>query len=98
MAIATTNPTTGEVVKSFEPLTSAQIEQKLQLAAFAFRSHRRTSFADRAAQMIRAAEVFEKKKRRGRPSDDARNGQASEGGGGRSAEVRNRLPLLCGKR
>src|SRR4030081_1521557 len=62
MAIATTNPTTGEVVKSFEPLTSAQIEQKLQLAASAFRSHRRTSFADRAAKMIRAAEILELEK------------------------------------
>jgi len=27
MAIATINPATGEVVKSFEPLTGAQIEQ-----------------------------------------------------------------------
>src|SRR5437879_9412665 len=62
MAIATTNPTTGEVVKSFEPLTSAQIEQKLQLAASAFRNHRRTSFADRAAKMMHAAEILEKEK------------------------------------
>src|ERR1700736_6708220 len=62
MAIATTNPATGEAVKTFEPLTSAQIEQKLQLAASAFRSHRRTSFADRAAKMMRAAEILEKEK------------------------------------
>src|SRR6202166_2520573 len=62
MAIATTNPTTGEVVKSFEPLGSAQIEQKLQLAASAFRNHRRSSFADRATKMIRAAEILEKEK------------------------------------
>src|SRR5256886_5509210 len=62
MAIATTNPTTGEVMKSFEPLTSAQIEQKLQLAASAFRNHRRTSFADRAAKMMHAAEIMEKEK------------------------------------
>src|SRR6202790_4929853 len=62
MAIATTNPTTGEVVKSFEPLTSAQIEQKLQLAASALRNHRRTSFADRATRMMRAAEILEKEK------------------------------------
>ena len=62
MAIATTNPATGEVVKSFEPLTGAQIEQKLQLAASAFRTHRRTSFADRASKMMRAAEMLEKEK------------------------------------
>ncbi len=62
MAIATTNPATGEVVKSFEPLTGAQIEQKLQLAASAFRSHRQTSFADRAGKMMRAAEILEQEK------------------------------------
>ncbi len=62
MAIATINPATGEVVKSFEPLTGAQIEQKLQLAASAFRTHRRTSFADRASKMRRAAEILEKEK------------------------------------
>ncbi len=62
MAIATTNPATGEVVKSFEPLTGAQIEQKLQVAASAFRSHRQTSFAERASKMMRAAEILEKEK------------------------------------
>jgi succinate-semialdehyde dehydrogenase / glutarate-semialdehyde dehydrogenase len=62
MAIATTNPATGEVVKTFEPLTAAQIEQKLQLAASAFRSHRKTSFAERASKMMRAAEILEKEK------------------------------------
>jgi succinate-semialdehyde dehydrogenase/glutarate-semialdehyde dehydrogenase len=62
MAIATINPATGELVKSFDPLTAAQIEQKLQLAASAFRTHRRTSFAERASRMMRAAEILEKEK------------------------------------
>jgi succinate-semialdehyde dehydrogenase / glutarate-semialdehyde dehydrogenase len=62
MAIATINPATGELVKSFEPLSTPQIEQKLQLAISAFRIHRRTSFADRAAKMMRAAEILEKEK------------------------------------
>src|SRR6266566_2466430 len=62
MAIATTNPTTGEVVKSFEPLTSAQIEQKLLLAASAFQKHRKTPFADRAKKMMRVAEILEREK------------------------------------
>jgi succinate-semialdehyde dehydrogenase/glutarate-semialdehyde dehydrogenase len=62
MAIATTNPATGEVLKTFEPLTAAQIEQKLQLAAAAFRDHRRTSFAERATKMMRVAEILEKEK------------------------------------
>ena len=62
MAIATTNPTTGEVVKTFQPLTPAQIEEKLRLATAAFRTHRQTSFADRATKMMRAAEFLEKEK------------------------------------
>src|ERR1700739_3320699 len=62
MAIATVNPATGERIKSFEPLSAAQIEQKLQLASSAFQAHRRSSFADRASKMIRAAEILEKEK------------------------------------
>ncbi len=62
MAIATTNPATGKVLKTFEPLTAAQIEQKLQLAASAFRDHRRTSFAERATKIMRVAEILEKEK------------------------------------
>ena len=62
MAIASTNPATGEVLKSFEQLTAAQIDAKLQLAADAFRTHRKTSFADRSAKMMRLAELLEKEK------------------------------------
>jgi succinate-semialdehyde dehydrogenase / glutarate-semialdehyde dehydrogenase len=62
MAIATTNPASGELLKSFEALTPAQIERKLQLATDAFQSHRRTSFADRARMMLRAADILEKEK------------------------------------
>src|SRR5580704_18505827 len=62
MAIATINPATGETLKTFEPLSAAQIEQKLQLATSAFRTHRRTSFADRASKMLHAAEILEKEK------------------------------------
>ena len=62
MAIATTNPATGEVLKTFEPLSDSEIEAKLALAATAFQKHRRTSFADRAAKMMRAAEILEKEK------------------------------------
>jgi succinate-semialdehyde dehydrogenase / glutarate-semialdehyde dehydrogenase len=62
MAIATINPATGELLKTFEPLSAAEIEQKLQLANSAFRAHRRTSFSERAAKMRRAAEILEKEK------------------------------------
>src|SRR5271163_424376 len=62
MAIATTNPATGEILTTFEPLSAAQIEEKLQLAASAFKTHRWTSFAERAAKMMRAADILEKEK------------------------------------
>jgi succinate-semialdehyde dehydrogenase/glutarate-semialdehyde dehydrogenase len=62
MAIATINPATGELVKTFEPLTAQQIEEKLQLAASAFKAHRKTSFSDRAAKMLRAAQILEEEK------------------------------------
>jgi succinate-semialdehyde dehydrogenase/glutarate-semialdehyde dehydrogenase len=62
LAIATTNPATGELLKTFQPLTGDQIERKLKLAASAFQIHRRTSFAERASKMLRAAEILEKEK------------------------------------
>jgi len=62
MAIATVNPATGELLKSFEPLSPAQIEHKIQLATSAFQSHRRTSFADRARLMLRVADILEREK------------------------------------
>src|SRR6204780_2678599 len=45
MSIATTNPATGEVLKSFDPISDAQLEQKLQRAVEAFNSFRKTTFA-----------------------------------------------------
>jgi len=62
MAIATTNPATGQLVKSFDPLSPEQVEQKLRLATSAFAIHRRTRFADRAHMMLRAAEILEEEK------------------------------------
>ena len=62
MAIATINPATGEVIKTFQPLTAEEIEKKLQLAVSVFRAERRTSFAVRARRMVRAAEILERDK------------------------------------
>ena len=59
MAIATINPATGEVIKTFEPLPDAEIEARLQTAVAAFQAHRRTTFAERAAKMLRAAAILE---------------------------------------
>ncbi len=62
MAIATINPATGELLKSFEPLSAAQIEAKLRLAARTFPEFRKLTFAARAAMMSRAAEIPESDK------------------------------------
>lgn len=62
MAIATINPATGDVIKTFPPLSDAEIEAKLQLAVTAFRQERKTSFADRAQRMGKAAEILEREK------------------------------------
>ena len=62
MAIATVNPATGQLIKSFEPLSSAQIEIKLQKAIDTFATYRTTSFAQRAQWMLKAAAILENEK------------------------------------
>jgi len=62
MAIATVNPATGEVLRTFEPLSDHQLEAKLQLAADTFATYRKTSFAERGRMMASAAEILEKDK------------------------------------
>ena len=62
MAIATINPATGELVKTFTPLTEAEIEKKVQLAVSTFKTERKTAFAVRAKRMLKAAEILERDK------------------------------------
>src|ERR1700684_408735 len=62
MAIATINPATGEVIKTFQPLSESEIEKKLQLAVSTFKAERTTPFAVRAKRMLKAAEILERNK------------------------------------
>lgn len=62
MAIASINPVTGEVLKTFEPLTDEQLEHKLALADRTFATYKQTSFRDRAQWMHQAADILEAKK------------------------------------
>ena len=62
MAIASINPATGQLLKTFDPLSDSQIDQKLQCAASAFCQHRRLPFAERARMMLKAAEILEAEK------------------------------------
>jgi succinate-semialdehyde dehydrogenase / glutarate-semialdehyde dehydrogenase len=62
MAIATINPATGQLLKTFEPLSDAQLELKLQKAADTFLSYRKVPFAERARMMMKAAAILETEK------------------------------------
>lgn len=62
MPIASINPANGEILKTFDSLTNAQIDEKLQRACDTFRVYRDSSFAERAARMNRAAEILEAEK------------------------------------
>lgn len=62
MGIATVNPATGEVIKTFEPLTDAEIEIRLQKGQEAFEQYRKTSFEQRSRWMNEAANILEKGK------------------------------------
>ena len=62
MTIASINPATGETLEIFEALSDSQIEEKLRLAVAAFSDFRRTTFADRAARMMKAAQILESDK------------------------------------
>jgi succinate-semialdehyde dehydrogenase/glutarate-semialdehyde dehydrogenase len=62
MTIASINPATGKTLKIFEGLSDSQIEEKLRLAVSAFSEFRKTTFAERAARMMKAAEILESDK------------------------------------
>jgi succinate-semialdehyde dehydrogenase/glutarate-semialdehyde dehydrogenase len=64
MAIASINPATGETLKTFDALSTTQLNEKLQRAADTFRTYSRTSFASRTSMMMRAAEIIEADKQR----------------------------------
>lgn len=60
MAIATTSPVTGEVLKKFDELTPDQLEDKLARAAAAAATYRLTTVEQRAQWLRQAADNLEK--------------------------------------
>ncbi|MCB8877402.1 NAD-dependent succinate-semialdehyde dehydrogenase [Acidisoma silvae] len=58
MTYATTNPYTGEVLKTFADATDAEVNQALDDAHAAFLAWKNVSFPDRAAVMQRAADIL----------------------------------------
>ena len=64
MPFATINPTTGETIRTFAPISDSELESKLALAESAFARHRRSSFAERAEKMLAAADILEREQDR----------------------------------
>lgn len=62
MAIATINPATGETLKKFEPLSEAEIAEKLHLAQQAFEQYRHIPMTQRSQWMNATAEILERDK------------------------------------
>ena len=59
MPIATLNPFTGQVERTFEPHSDAEVDERIARADVAFRELRDTTFAQRAEWMRRAADLLE---------------------------------------
>jgi succinate-semialdehyde dehydrogenase/glutarate-semialdehyde dehydrogenase len=59
MPIATVNPANGETLKTYDALGAEEIERRLAAAEAAFRTHRTTSFAERARLLNKAADLLE---------------------------------------
>ncbi|MGB2626795.1 MAG: NAD-dependent succinate-semialdehyde dehydrogenase [Candidatus Acidiferrum sp.] len=62
MAIATINPATGELLKSFDALTDQQIEEKIRLADKTFPEFRALTFTERGRMMLAVADLLEAEK------------------------------------
>ncbi|HXW80436.1 MAG TPA: NADP-dependent succinic semialdehyde dehydrogenase [Acidimicrobiales bacterium] len=59
MAIATTNPATGEVLERYQEISDRELDLCLERAVAAFREQRLTTFQQRAAWMRRAAGLLD---------------------------------------
>jgi succinate-semialdehyde dehydrogenase / glutarate-semialdehyde dehydrogenase len=61
MAISTTDPRTGKVLKTFDELTDDQLEDRLARAAAAAESYRLTTHDQRAGWLRAAADIIDKR-------------------------------------
>jgi succinate-semialdehyde dehydrogenase / glutarate-semialdehyde dehydrogenase len=53
------NPSTGEVLEQYEPLSDLELEDRLAAAAAAFEGYRRTPLKQRAEWLVRAADLLD---------------------------------------
>ena len=59
MAIATVNPTTGEVLKTYSPMTGGMVQQIVDRAQTGFEQYRHTTLAQRSAWLHQVADILE---------------------------------------
>jgi succinate-semialdehyde dehydrogenase/glutarate-semialdehyde dehydrogenase len=59
MSIKSINPATGETIKTFTPLSDAEIENKLAKGAQTFKDYRLTSLESRKEKLLKAADIIE---------------------------------------
>lgn len=62
MSIQTTNPYTNKVEKSFEPLTDAQLEQKIATAHKAYQTWKKTPITERAKYLQKVSDIMLERK------------------------------------
>ncbi|MBC8122802.1 MAG: aldehyde dehydrogenase family protein, partial [Gemmatimonadaceae bacterium] len=63
-SIATVNPTTGQILRVFEPLGDTELEDRLKLSQQTFKQFQHTTFAQRAEWLYRAAKILDQDQRR----------------------------------
>ncbi len=64
MAITSINPSNGQVLRTFEPLSAPAIEEKLRIAQAAFHVWKSTPFSTRSAALFNAAAILETERRK----------------------------------
>ncbi len=60
--IATTNPATGETIRTFRAFTDAEVETSMARALSAFDVNRACSFGERAVKMRRTADLLDERR------------------------------------
>jgi len=62
--IASINPANGKVMRTFPPLTEAELDARLNRSMRAWRAYRRSALGDRAQCLLAAADILESEKDR----------------------------------
>ncbi|HEV8456578.1 MAG TPA: aldehyde dehydrogenase family protein, partial [Gemmatimonadales bacterium] len=62
MTIASINPATGQMIRTFPTLSDQELDARIQCAADAYARYRRTPIQERTRRLLRAAEILEREK------------------------------------